>query len=180
MKKVLIALLALVLALSCVSAMAEAVEVYRSDFTLDGMDGWFANNASGKITEDGAFLITGRTQDWMAPKRVFDLQPGVEYKVCVEVYQDAQDSATFQISVEQDGANWVNLVSADAPKGVWTTLETTFTLEQFKEYSLYVETVGAATLDYQIRNFVILTGAGEAPAAEEKPVRTFTFGKYGE
>ena len=112
----------------------------------------------------------------MAPKRVFDLKAGVPYKVTVEVYQDAQDTATFQISVEQDGANWVNLVAAEAPKGEWVTLEATFTLEQFKEYSLYVETVGAPTLDYQIRNFVIET----ADAEEEKPARTFTFGKFGE
>ena len=179
MKKVLITLLALVLALGSLSALAD--EVYKSDFAAAGMDGWFANNATGKITEDGAFLITGRTQDWMAPKRVFDLQPGVAYKVSVEVYQDGQDTAAFQISVEQDGANWVNLVAADAPKGEWTTLEATFTLEQFKEYSLYVETVGAPTLDYQIRNFVIETAdAEEAPAEEEKPARTFTFGKFGE
>ena len=78
MKKVLVVLMALVLALASVSALAEQVEVYKSDFTLDGMDGWFANNASGKVTEDGAFLITGRSQDWMAPKRVFDLESGVE------------------------------------------------------------------------------------------------------
>ena len=174
MKKVLIALLALALALGSLSAVAE--EIYKSDFTLPGMDDGFANNATGTVTEDGAFLITGRSQDWMAPKRVFDLKAGVPYKVTVEVYQDAQDTATFQISVEQDGANWVNLVAAEAPKGEWVTLEATFTLEQFKEYSLYVETVGAPTLDYQIRNFVIET----ADAEEEKPARTFTFGKFGE
>ncbi len=171
MKKVLVVLMALVLALASVSALAEQAEVYKSDFTLDGMDGWFANNASGKVTEDGAFLITGRSQDWMAPKRVFDLESGVEYTVCVEVYQDTLDSATFQISVEQDGANWVNLVAADAPKGEWTKLEATFTLEQFKEYSLYVETVGAPTLDYQIRNFTIM---GPAPA---EPVK-WTFSAF--
>ena len=171
MKKVLVVLMALVLALASVSALAEQAEVYKSDFTLDGMDGWFANNASGKVTEDGAFLITGRSQDWMAPKRVFDLESGVEYTVCVEVYQDAVDSATFQISVAQDGANWINLVAADAPKGEWTKLETTFTLEKFKEYSLYVETIGAPTLDYQIRNFTIM---GPAPA---EPVK-WTFSAF--
>ena len=171
MRKTIALFFVLVMVLGISSALAEQTEVYKSDFTLDGMDGWFANNASGKVTEDGAFLITGRSQDWMAPKRVFDLESGVEYTVCVEVYQDTLDSATFQISVEQDGANWVNLVAADAPKGEWTKLEATFTLEQFKEYSLYVETVGAPTLDYQIRNFTIL---GPAPA---EPVK-WTFSAF--
>lgn len=96
----------------------------------------------------------------MAPKRVFPLQSGVEYTVSVEVYQDGVDAATFKISVEQDGANWINLVTAQVAKGEWTKLEVTFTLEQFNEYSLYVETDGAATLDYQIRDFTIMGPEG--------------------
>ena len=162
MKKLFVMLLAMAMLIAAVSAWAEggAVELYKSDFTQEGMEGWFANNATGTVTEEGAFLITGRSQDWMAPKRVFPLKAGVEYTVTVEVYQEAADSAVFKISVEQDGANWINLVSADVPKGEWTTLETTFTLEQFNEYSLYVETENAPTLDYQIRNFTILGPEG--------------------
>ena len=164
MRKILAVLLAMALAMGCFSAWAEEEtlpELYRSDFTLDGMDGWFANNATGEVTEEGAFAISGRSADWNAPKRVFDLKAGVEYKVTVEVYQDAVEAATFKITVEQDGGNWINLTSAEAPKGEWTTLEATFTLEQFNEYALYVETENNASLDYQIRNFTIY-GPAEA------------------
>ena len=63
MKKILVAALALAMLLVSLSALAEdgIVELYKSDFTLEGMDGWFANNAQGAVTEECAFLITGRS-----------------------------------------------------------------------------------------------------------------------
>ena len=162
MKKILVMLVAMAMAMGCLSAWAEdgLVELYKSDFTAEDMEGWFANCATGAVTEEGAFRITGRTADWNAPKRVFGLKDGIEYKVTVEVYQDAVESATFKISVEQDGANWVNLLVAEVPKGEWTSLEVTFTLEKYNEYSLYVETEGFANIDYEIRDFTILGPEG--------------------
>lgn len=161
MKKPLAVFLAMILFFVCFPALSENSlnVVYKSDFLLNGIDGWYANNARGEITGDGAFLITGRTLDWMAPKRVFDLKPGVEYTVSAEVYQDKMDSAVFMLSVEQDGANWINLVTKEVPKGEWTKLEVTFTLEPYNEYSLYVETLNAPEIDYQMRNFILLAPA---------------------
>ena len=159
MKKILAAVLALVLVLGGVSVFAEGelVELYKSDFTKEGMDGWVANNATGNVDEEGNFVITGRTSDWMAPIKTFPLQPGVEYKVTVEVYQDALDTAMFSITIAQDDANWRHLCGEEDPvvnKGEWTTLEAVFTLEPFGKYQLYEESP-QNTNDYKIRNFTI-------------------------
>lgn len=159
MKKILASVLALILILSCVSAFAEGelVELYKSDFTKADMDGWVANNARGTVDEEGNFVISGRVQDWMAPIKQFPLKAGVEYKVTVEVFQDALDTATFSITIAQDDGNWIHLCGEEDPvvnKGEWTTLEAVFTLEPFGKYQLYVESPGN-TNDYKIRNFTI-------------------------
>ncbi len=161
MKKYLAILMAAVLALCAMTAWAESkepAELYRADFTAENMGGWEANNAKGSVTDEGAFLITGRTADWNAPKRMFALTPGVEYTISVEVYQDKADEATFMISVEHYAGgtpSWENLVTGTVAKGEWTTLEGTFTMDKFDSYALYVETLNNANLDYQIKNFVI-------------------------
>ena len=136
-------------------------ELYRSDFTRADLDGWVINMCDGEVTKEGAVLVYNRTEDWQTLKRKFNLKSGVEYKVSADVYVSRHTGpTTFMITVEQDGANWVNLVSADVQWGQWTTIETNFTLQPFKEYSLYVETLNAPNLDFYIRNFTILGPKG--------------------
>ena len=130
-------------------------ELYRADFDKPGMDGWFTNGCSSRVTMYKEMMVAGRTQDWNGPNRIFNLKPGVEYRVSVEVYQRGAASATFLVTVAQDGANWVNLAAAVVPKAKWTTLEATFMLDRYNEYDLYVETYGAPTLSFLIRNFTI-------------------------
>ena len=162
MKKILSLVLALVMMLGCSAVGAEEEapelpELYRSDFTLENADGWYGNNCTGEVVDDGAaYAVSGRTLGWQAPNRVFPLKPGVEYKVSVQVYQEAMDVANFMISAAQDGANWVNIVAAEVPKGEWTTIEGVFTPGEFSEFILYVETDDdAKTIDFKICEFVI-------------------------
>ena len=158
MKKILAAVLALIMILGCTSVYADdMVELYKSDFTKAQCDGWYGNCAPYKVTDEGDFFMYSRSQGWNAPKREFKLQPGVEYKVTVEIYQESMDTVPFMMSVEQDGANWVNLITdVQVPKGEWTTMEGTFTLEKFKKYELDVETTDEfAKVDFKIRNFTI-------------------------
>lgn len=159
MKKFFATVTVLLLILGCVSCFAEGelVELYKSDFTADKMDGWVANNAKGSVDKKGNFVISGRTADWMAPIKTFPLKPGIEYKVTVEVYQDVLDKALFSITIAQDDANWRHLCGDEdptVPKGKWTKLEAVFTLEPFGKYQLYVESP-KNTNDYKIRNFTI-------------------------
>ncbi len=136
-------------------------KLYEADFRRFERDGWFANNCGWILSDDGVLVITGRTEDWQGPKRVFPLKPGVEYTVRTTVYYwSGPDSATFVLTTEQDGGNWENLAWADVPKGTWVTLEATFTLGRYNEYQLYVETMGAPNLDFAVRDFVIYGPAG--------------------
>jgi len=163
MKRIIACLVALVMAMGCISALADNgwTVWYKSNFTSSYMDGWFAKAGVGIPTGDGRFRITNRTDDWNGPTRAFDLKAGKTYKVAVDVFQKAVPSATFMITVEQDGGNWVNLADKNVPKSTWTRMETTFKLEQYNSYYLYVETVGAPNIDFEIRNFTIYVPDGD-------------------
>lgn len=151
-------LLTLLMLLS--AAVAEELN-YRSDFTLD-TDGWYGRGASIRITADGLYT-EGRSATWNSPGRAFSLAAGANYDIQVEVLQTELDSGRFILSVEhaRDGVtSYENLVSADVPRGEWTTLAVSWTAGSYDTYVLYVEG-GAADTSFVIRDFRL---AGAAPA----------------
>ena len=57
MKKILSLVLALMMALGCVTVFAEEAELtelYKSDFTAENFDGWYGNNCQVALADDGA------------------------------------------------------------------------------------------------------------------------------
>lgn len=161
MKKILSMVLALVMILGCVSVFAEEAELpelYKSDFTAENFDGWYGNNCTITVTEEGACAVTDRAAGWQAPNRVFPLKGGVEYKVSVQVYQDALDTVNFKISCAQNNGNWISTEDVAVPKGEWTTVEGTLTTGDFTDFILYVETEDEASankIDFQILDFTV-------------------------
>ncbi len=187
MKKALflamIALMALTLA---AGALAETETVYRSDFT-QGTDGWYARSAGGaevSLTEDGGLLIVGRTADWNSPGRNFDLTRGEEYELSVQVRQNGADSARFMISVAHSAGgveSYENLGAGSAKKGEWTTVTGAYTAGMYEQFVLYVETTGAPSLDFEIRDFtvhrrVMAKYDGPIPSLREIYADKFDFG----
>ena len=172
MRKCLVLALAVMLALGALPAGAEAGALYQSDFTR-GTDGWYARSSGtasvATLPAEDALRTTGRADNWNSPGRDFDLIPGGKYALRVEVRQDQADSAGFMISVahSRDGAeSYENLARATAKKGEWTTLRGTYSAGAFERYVLYVETTGADTLDFEIRNFTVIA---PEPLPEPKP-----------
>ena len=152
------------------------VVIYTSDFS-SGTDGWVARGAqSAAVTAEKTLRVEGRTADWNSAGRTFDLIPGVAYTVSAEVRQDEADSATLMISVEhtQGGTpSWENIVRENAARGQWTTLRGAYTpAAPFDSYVLYVETVGAAELQYEIRNFRLEAPAGTPLTSAEAAAET--------
>ena len=130
--------------------------LYRSDFNRPNLDGWYGHICSLSLMDQGVLYVSGRTLDWNGPRRGFSLKPGVEYTVSVNVYYSRHvGPVTFMITLEQDGANWVNLVSGETTWGKWMTLEASFTPEPYGSYTLYVETLNAPDIDFFIRDFTI-------------------------
>ena len=170
MKRKLISLtLILCLILSGITAaVGEAKNVYSSDFSKDE-DGWYGRGAQSFRTAEGTLKTEGRSSDWNSPGRDFDLAEGGKYKLSAEVKQDELDEAYFMISVAHstDGVEtYENLAKGTAKKGEWTTLSGFYTAGGFERYVLYVETTGAGTLSYEIRNFTVIAPEGEP---EPKP-----------
>ena len=166
MRKVMAFILMTALLMIGAAGRVEAeTEVYRSDFS-EGMDGWYARSAGGAtvaVLPDGVLRIEGRTADWNSPGRDFDLVPGGEYTLSVEVRQDAMDSTAFMISVAHtlDGAEtYENLAHGAVSKGEWTELRGSYTAGGFQRFVLYVETTGAPELDFEIRNFCVTAPKG--------------------
>ena len=166
MKKLVIALLVLVMLTACIGP-AMAVQYYSSKFTA-GTDGWYARGAQAIYrTTEGTLRTEGRTSDWHSPGRDFVLVDGCLYKLSVEVYQNEVDSAAFMISIarSKDGAEtYKNLASGNVKKGEWTKLEGTYTAGDYDRSVLYVETTGAPQLSFEIKNFIV-----DAPNGIPKP-----------
>ena len=175
MKKIIAALLALMMIMAGMTALAdEAKQIYSSTFAA-GPDGWYARGAQKVYHTTEATLRTeGRGSDWHSPGRDFPLIEGGEYELSVEVYQDEVDSAKFMISIAHtlNGAEtYENLVKGTAKKGEWTKLTGTYTAGAFDRYVLYVETTGAPELSFEIRNFTVVAPKGEPePKATEPPM----------
>ena len=168
-KKILAFLMILSLLCTCVSVHAdEPITVYASDFSKDN-DGWYGRGAQSFRTTDATLKTTGRQSAWNSPGRDFDLIEGGKYELSVEVKQDDLDSANFMISVAHSAGGmetYENLAFGTAKKGEWSVLKGTYTAGAFERFVLYVETTGADTLDFEIRNFSV---TAPEPLPEPKP-----------
>ena len=136
--------------------------IYSSDFSRD-TDGWYGRGAQSERTQENTLKTTGRQSGWNSPGRDFDLIEGGKYELSVEVKQDSLDSVDFMISVAHsaDGAEtYENLASGSVLKGEWTVLRGDYTAGAFERSVLYVETTGAETPDFEIRNFVLTAPEG--------------------
>lgn len=171
-RKLLVSLMIFSLLCGCASAIAdEAKPIYTSDFSKDE-DGWYGRGAQSFRTEDGTLKTVGRQSSWNSPGRDFALIAGGKYQLSVEVKQDDLDSASFMISVAHSTGgmeSYENLAFGKAAKGEWTKLTGTYTAGEFDRYVLYVETNGADTLDFEIRNFTVVAPEGEPEAKPTEP-----------
>ncbi len=152
-------------------AAAGGNTLYTSDFS-GGTDGWYGRGAAVSVTEDKTLKITGRQSDWNSPGRDFDLPEGTEYTLSVEVCQKESDSVNFMISIAHTAGGvetYENLGFGKAGKGEWTKISGTYSAGDFERSVLYVETTGAATLEFEIRNFTINApdGVKEGRTAEQ-------------
>ena len=163
LKRLGLLLMALVLAGGMAAAQADgAVKVYQSSFGA-GNDDWYGRGASVFHTTEGTLQTTGRSSDWNSPGRNFELIEGGKYELSVDVRQTAVDSANFMISIahSKDGAeSYENLGRGTAKKDEWTTITGSYEAGAFDQYVLYVETTGAPTLEYEIRNFTVIAPEG--------------------
>lgn len=172
MKRSLCWALSLLLLFSCIAfaGAEESLYTYKSDFSA-GTDGWYARSTGGAALAfaDSALTITGRGQDWHSPGRDFPFEDTAEYDLSVQVYQDSVDSANLMISIAHktaDGAEtYENLAFANVKKGQWTTLSGQYKAGDFTTYVLYVETSGAAELEYSMKDFTVT----QTKAAAKKP-----------
>ena len=176
MKKAPFFLLIAALALSLAgNALAESEIVYKSEF-IQWADDWYARSTGGAeifLTEDQSLLIEGRTADWNSPGRDFDLVTGEEYELSVLVRQNGADSARFMISVAHSAGgveSYENLGAAIAKKGEWTAVTGAYTAGVYERFVLYVETTGAPTLDFEIKDFTVTGKAPAAAAAADDPI----------
>ncbi len=174
MKKLLAFLLILSLLWNCAAATADGEkDIYASDFSKDA-DGWYGRGAQSFTTPEGTLKTTGRTSSWNSPGRDFNLIEGGKYDLSVEVKQEELDSANFMISVAHTAngmESYENLAFGSAKKGEWTELKGSYTAGDYSRFVLYVETTGADTLDFEIRNFTVTAPEGEpAPKPTEVPM----------
>ena len=174
MKRIGSLLMALCLLAGGLAAAEGGTQVYASSFVA-GTDGWYARGAQRVFrTTEGTLRTEGRTDNWHSPGRDFPLVETGLYRLSVEVYQDEQDSANFMISVAhtKDGVEtYENLARGTAEKGKWTTLQGTYTAGNFDRFVLYVETTGAPTLSFEIRDFRVDAPNGvPQPRATEAPM----------
>lgn len=165
-------LLCMVLALCLLPAAgtAEGETIYTSDFSK-GADGWYGRGAQSTVTKEGTLRTTGRSSDWNSPGRDFPLVEGGLYEFAVEVKQDDLDSAAFMVSIAHTvlgSETYENLAFGSAPRGEWITLKGSYTAGDYDRSVLYVETTGAPSLEYEIRNFILTApeGVPEAKATE--------------
>ena len=155
MLKILICLV-IALCLLPIVGTAEAVTVYTSDFSRN-TDGWYGRGGQCAVTAEGTLKTTGRSSDWNSPGRNFDLVEGGVYEISAEVKQDSVDSAQFVLSIAQSlygNETYENLAFGNAGKGEWITLRGTYTAGN------YEQTLGAPTLEYEIRYFTVMAPDG--------------------
>ena len=173
MKRIISILLTVCLLLTLAgTAMAAETLVYQSSFAA-GDDDWTGRGCRVYHTTEATLKVEDRTSAWNSPGRYFDLVPDNEYFLSVEVYQDELDSADFMISLEKTGdfgTSWENLVHGTAKKGEWTTISGSYTFAEYDSYLLYVETSGADTLSFQIRNFRLESPNGIPAPKETEPL----------
>ena len=170
-KLISVILILCLVSLGIVAAAGEAKTVYASDFSKDE-DGWYGRGAQSFRTAEDTLKTEGRESDWNSPGRDFDLVDGGKYQLSVEVKQDEEDQANFMISVAHstDGVEtYENLAHGTAKKGEWATLTGDYTAGGFDRYVLYVETTGAGTLSFEIRNFTVTAPEGEPDAKPTEP-----------
>ena len=158
----------------CVSAQAdEEKTIYTSDFSRNE-DGWYGRGAQSFRTNESTLKTVGRQSSWNSPGRDFDLIEGGKYELSVEVKQEDLDSAQFMISIAHSTGGmetYENLAFGTAEKGKWVTLKGTYTAGPFERNVLYVETIGADALDFEIRNFTVTAPEGEPePKPTEAPM----------
>ena len=173
MKKIFAVLLILcLLPLAGLGEERAASELYRSDFTKD-TDGWYARSmgsAEVSVTAEGALRIEGRESDWNSPGRDFDLMPGEDYQLSVQVRQDEAASVRFMISIAHrsgETETYENLGNALAKRGEWTTVTGSWSASEYDSYVLYVETTGGPKLSFEMRDFTV-TGHSFAAREEQK------------
>ncbi len=177
--------LALLLPLLAAPACAAGQVLYASDFS-GGTDGFYPRSMGDAVLncDNGAIKITGRSSDWHSPGRDFDLVPGEEYGLSVEVYQDEADEAEFILSVAHSKGgveSYENLGRARAKRGEWTPISCTWTAGSFEAFVLYVETMNAPALSYSIRSFTLsgksaVFGDESIPSLKETYAALFDFG----
>ena len=174
---------ALLLSLLAPALAQEAM--YASDFTA-GTDGFYPRSMGSAALScaDGALWIHGRSGDWHSPGRDFDIVPGEEYTMSVEVYQDEMDTAEFILSVahsKNGSESYENLGRAKAKRGEWTPVSAKWVAGNFERFVLYVETMNAPNLSYAIRAFTVQGraadfGAEDIPSLRETYAALFDFG----
>ncbi len=173
MKRILLSLVVLCILMMAASVAAEnSVTVYESDFTKNE-DGWYGRGAVISRTDEHALYTEDRSSDWHSPGRDFKLVEGTIYEVRVEVRQNTMDEASFIVSVahSNDGIeSYENLVRGSASRGEWTSLQGQYTAADFERFVLYIETTGAGTMPFEIRNFQLSAPYGVKEMKPEEPV----------
>nr|SIP63166.1 Endo-1,4-beta-xylanase A precursor (EC 3.2.1.8) [uncultured bacterium] len=169
MRKLLLVLLALLMALNMSPVLAEET-VYASNFA-SGPDGWYGRGAQVSVI-NGVLRTQGRQSDWNSPGRDFDLIQDGHYLLSVQVYQNEKDAADFMISVahSKDGMeSYENLAHGTARKGEWATLQGDYTAGDYEKFVLYVETTGASELIFDIKDFIVTAPDGLPQAKPTEP-----------
>ena len=156
---VLILCVLLLLACSVASAAEEEITIYKyiSDFG-EGTDGWFGRGGAAVSAKQGVLFTEARTEDWNSPGHVFPIKYGKKYRITVDVRQNKVKNAEFIVSAEQKKngkVKYINIVRGMAAKGKWVTLTGIYTPDYYDDFVLYVETLGSATLPFEIRNFTV-------------------------
>ena len=158
MKRILIVLLTLLL----LCTVAQAAELdYESDFSVS-TDGWYGRGCSVRRTEEG-LLADFRTSTWNSPGHAFELVPGEQYTISVEVKQKKLDMGRFILSCEHargGETSYENIAFADVPMNEWTTISAAWTAGDYDTCVLYIEG-GEATTPFTIRNFRIKGAASK-------------------
>ena len=179
MKKFLMLLLALLLALSVASAGDAAVYDFEN-----GAAAPFAQSGSCTVAvKEGiahsgskALAVTGRSgNNWDAADLYKDQAGfglGDQVTLTAWVYVDAEDEGTFVIAKSAGDYGW--LANATIPGRTWTELKATFTLEE--DVNIRFQNYGDNwnSVDYYIDD-VTVTVAGAAPATAAMTDTAFDF-----